>query len=719
MDRREPPATAEGWYALHDFRTVDWDAWRDAARRDRERAIEDGVAFLEAAVDVRDAEEGASAVYSVLGSDADVLVMHLRPTTADLDALKRRFEGTDLARFTDRADSYVSVTEASGYTDRARAFFEGDLDEDSGLAKYIRSRLEPTIPDDEHLCFYPMSKRRDPEYNWYDLPFDERREHMEAHGEVGREYGGKVSQMITASTGFEDYEWGVTLFAEDAADVKDLLYEMRFDPSTSKYAEFGPFYLARKIEPHDLQPFLGGETVPSEESGSPYEHAHRHVHTYTHTHEHEHEHGGEHGDEDEVHEHEHTHTYEHSHPHSHPGGPHEHGHGADHDHDHEAEHGHEHDHETAHVHEHEHEHGDEPAHGDAHETAHAHSPETATAHDGDGETAPDRERPRETAEPTAAGIDATIRDLGVELPADVPEDAHGLVLHSTAPQDELAGEVDGLRGNFEHYDSHLLTEVVASDDGVAIVSLWANEGAADTAAGFLEDLPGVEEREDGPIGGGDGGESEETDRVAVGDDEEGDRIRGTLEDRNIYAGQPHGEDVYAMVLYSAADVETLFEAVADLRGHFENYDTHVKTAVYRPAELHPDADERAVVSIWETEDAATTASDFLADLPAITRQAGDDDETWGTMGMFYAVDPDYRSDFVEKFDTVGDLLADMDGHVRTTLMVDHEDENDTFIASRWESRADAMAFFRSDAFADTVDWGRDVLVDRPRHVFLA
>ncbi|MFW5938278.1 MAG: heme-binding protein [Halanaeroarchaeum sp.] len=670
MDRREPPATAEGWYALHDFRTIDWDAWRDASRRDRERAIADGVEFLESAVEVRDAEEGASAVYSVLGSDADLLVMHLRPTTADLDVLKRRFDGTDLARFTERTDSYVSVTEASGYTDRARQYFEGDLDEDSGLAKYIRSRLEPTIPDDEHLCFYPMSKRRDPEYNWYDLPFDERREHMEAHGEVGREYGGKVSQMITASTGFEDHEWGVTLFAEDAADVKDLLYEMRFDPSTSKYAEFGPFFMARKIEPHDLQPLLEGDPAPAEETGTPYEHAHRHAHTYTHTH--EHQHGGE------LHEHEHEHTYEHSHPHPHEGGGHEHGHGADHEHDHEAEHGR--DHERAHERERDHQHGD-------------HSGEKAG---GDG-------------------VDATIRELGVELPAALPEAAHALVLHSTAPHDELAGEVDGLRGNFEHYDSHLLTEVVTREDGAAIVSVWSNEGAADTAAGFLEELPGVEEREDGPIGS----ETTETaERTAVATDE-GDEIRGTLAEQNIYAGQPHGEDVYAMVLYSSADVDALSEEVASLRENFDHYDTHVKTAVYRPAELHADADETAVVSIWETEDAASTASDFLADLPEITRQAGDDDETWGTMGMFYTVEPEHREDFVGKFETVGDLLSGMDGHVRTTLMVNHEDENDAFIASRWESKEDAMAFFRSDEFSDTVDWGRDVLADQPRHVFLA
>jgi len=87
--------------------------------------------------------------------------------------------------------------------------------------------------------------------------------------------------------------------------------------------------------------------------------------------------------------------------------------------------------------------------------------------------------------------------------------------------------------------------------------------------------------------------------------------------------------------------------------------------------------------------------------------------------MFYTVRPEHREDFVEKFETVGGLLAGMDGHRETALLVDHEDENDMFIASQWDSKEDAMNFFRSDAFADTVDWGRDVLADRPRHVFLA
>jgi chlorite dismutase len=97
----------------------------------------------------------------------------------------------------------------------------------------------------------------------------------------------------------------------------------------------------------------------------------------------------------------------------------------------------------------------------------------------------------------------------------------------------------------------------------------------------------------------------------------------------------------------------------------------------------------------------------------------DGDEGFQPLGMFYTVEPEHRDAFVEKFDEVGDLLDGMDGHRETTLLVNRGDENDTFVASRWDSREDAMEFFRSEAFANTVDWGRDVLAERPRHVFLA
>ena len=115
MERHRPPGTEEGWYALHDFRRIDWDAWREAPARERERAIGEGVEYLQAQEAVEDADEGASAVFSVVGHDADLLVLQLRPTLAHLDRAGRRFEATALAGFTERSRSFVSVTEVSGY----------------------------------------------------------------------------------------------------------------------------------------------------------------------------------------------------------------------------------------------------------------------------------------------------------------------------------------------------------------------------------------------------------------------------------------------------------------------------------------------------------------------------------------------------------------------------------------------------------------------------
>jgi len=640
-DRRDPPPTDEGWYALHDFRRVDWDAWRDAPDRERERAVEEGVAHLQSTLAVEDADEGASALYSVLGHKADFLLVHLRPSTADIGALERRFEGTDFARFTERTRSFVSVTEASGYSERAREYFEGDLEESSGLARYINSRLEPTIPDATHVCFYPMDKRRDPGQNWYDLPFEERAEHMDAHGEIGRDYGGRVTQMITGAIAIDDWEWGVTLWSEDLVDMKDLLYEMRFDPSTSQYADFGSFYVGRRFPPSDLPALLAGERVPTD---------------------------GEDGDT----------TAE--------AGP---------------------------VHP-----GDEPVHENARsddtDAATADTAETATDA---GEGGPPVSGGEEVETEKPDDLTTRLATLGFHEGGEYDAGDHAVVCYSTADAQELAEEVDGLRGNFDHYDTHVRTDVRAEGGRSAVVSVWETERAADTASGFLTDLPGVGESVMGPLGEeeSDGGaDTAGAEASAAGEGENGESIREELADMDVYAGKPHGEDVYALVLYSGADREELVAEVEDLSEGFDRYDTHEGTAVYED----PDGETTAVVSLWATADAADTASGFLTDLPGVVGWAGEG-EGFGTMGMFYTVKPEYREDFREKFETVGDMLDDMDGHRETALLENCENENDMFIASQWDSKEDAMAFFRSEAFAETVDWGRDVLADRPRHVFLA
>ena len=623
MEQRKPPGTEEGWYALHDLRRIGWDEWRGATEREREHAVEDGIEHLRSHVDLEDAEAGGSAVFSVVGHKADIMILHLRPTLEALDRAERRFESTAFAEFTDRASSYVSVTEVSGYMHEELT--EGlDEIEDAGMRNYMQQRIYPEIPDAEHVCFYPMDKRRDPEYNWYDLPFDERKAHMSAHGDIGREYAGKVNQIITGSVGFDDYEWGVTLFADDPTEIKHLLYEMRFDPSSSKYAEFGPFYMGRRFPPEDLPAFLAGESIPTEAAGS----------------------------------HEATDT--------------------------EAE---------------------------------------ATDESGDDTASgrPDTTPDHETTD--AEAFRARSKQFGVDV-ADHPEAGFGLLFTADADAEALTDDVAGLRGNFDHYDTHVLTAVRADGGETAVVSLWKNERAANTASGFLADLDGVSSGIGAPLEGDDADDGGGTDADAegtAGADTHGtdadDDIRGELGDNDIYAGQPHGEDVYAMVLYSEADPGTLRAELDSLAERFDHYDTHVKSAVY--ADEHG-GDRTAVVSIWDTEAAADTASGFLSELPGIVARAGADaTDGFGTMGMFYTVKPDYRGAFVETFDDVGEILEGMEGHLETDLMTNLGDENDMFIASQWESREDAMAFFRSDDFRETVEWGREVLDGRPRHVFLA
>jgi chlorite dismutase/heme-degrading monooxygenase HmoA len=493
----EAPRTAEGWYVLHDFRRVDWDAWREAPERVREAAIEEGEHYLRHRELVADADAGDSAVFAILGHEADLLLLHLRPTLAGLEQVERQFEATGLGAFTEQSDSFVSVTEVSDYV--SEAYFEdGDLDE--GTRRYIETKLYPDIPEEEYVSFYPMAKRRRPEQNWYTLSRDERAELMADHGDTGRGFAGQITQVISSSVGLDDWEWGVTLFGADPTDIKDIVYEMRFDEASSEYGEFGRFRVGRRFPPGDLDAYLAGETVPS---GDP-----------------------------------------------------------------------------------------------------------------------------EAAAGSRAGHD----------------------------QDD-------------------------TDDGAAA----HDQGGPPSSTG-----------------------------------DDGGDLRDTLADLDVYAGQPHGEDVHALVLYSDADDEALTEGVFSLRENFDHYDTHVKTAVYEVLAEEPRAAraEHAVVSLWETESAADTASGFLQDLPGVVGRP-DAGEGWGTMGMFYTTKPEHTEDFRVTFEDVVDLLEQMEGHRGTDLLANVEDGDDMFIASNWDDRESAMQFFRSEEFAETVEWGQDVLADRPRHVFLA
>jgi chlorite dismutase len=180
----------------------------------------------------------------------------------DLDALDRLVKRV-LAGPLERLDSFVSLTEHSEYTtteaeERTRLEVAGEPGVDAALAawrermdRYKDARLHPRLPRKRFICFYPMSKTRIPGANWYDLDFDERKRLMRGHASTGRAYSGRVLQLITGATGLDDWEWGVTLLADDPTAVKEIVYEMRFDEASAKYALFGPFWVGLVMDPRD------------------------------------------------------------------------------------------------------------------------------------------------------------------------------------------------------------------------------------------------------------------------------------------------------------------------------------------------------------------------------------------------------------------------------------------------------------------------------------
>jgi chlorite dismutase len=124
----------------------------------------------------------------------------------------------------------------------------------------MASRLWPEIPPHRYLCFYPMDKKRGEVNNWYEVPIQERRRMMRDHGVIGRRYAGKVKQIISGSIGFDNWEWGVDLFADDPLYFKQLIYEMRFDEASAKYALFGEFFVGLRFQATELSTFLAGKT---------------------------------------------------------------------------------------------------------------------------------------------------------------------------------------------------------------------------------------------------------------------------------------------------------------------------------------------------------------------------------------------------------------------------------------------------------------------------
>jgi hydrogen peroxide-dependent heme synthase len=243
----EAAQTLDGWYCLHDFRTMDWTTWKMTPKEERDAAIQEFMGLVDKWNSVQSEKNGSHALYTIVGQKADFMMMILRPTMEELNEIENEFNKSKLAEYTIPAHSYVSVVELSNYLPAG---------EDPYQNPHVLARLYPELPKAKYVCFYPMDKRRQGEDNWYMLPMEDRRNMMRSHGMIGRQYAGKVKQIITGSVGFDDYEWGVTLFADDVLQFKKLVYEMRFDEVSARYGEFGSFFVGNLLLEDQVGSFL-------------------------------------------------------------------------------------------------------------------------------------------------------------------------------------------------------------------------------------------------------------------------------------------------------------------------------------------------------------------------------------------------------------------------------------------------------------------------------
>jgi chlorite dismutase len=257
------PLTVEGASVLHQMMRLRRAAWRQLSPDLRTEIVREASETL--------AGMPGSAVYSLLGHKGDLMLVHFRKDFAELNQAELALARLRLSDYLEPTHSYLSVVELGLYESTSKVYADlaaKDIPPHSeawnaGIAealdrarKAMASRLWPEIPPARYLCFYPMDRKRGESVNWYTESMAERKRMMEEHGMIGRRYAGEVRQIITGSIGFDDWEWGVDLFAEDPLVFKKLIYEMRFDQVSAVYALFGSFYVGLRIQPQDLAGIL-------------------------------------------------------------------------------------------------------------------------------------------------------------------------------------------------------------------------------------------------------------------------------------------------------------------------------------------------------------------------------------------------------------------------------------------------------------------------------
>ncbi|MEO6165624.1 MAG: hydrogen peroxide-dependent heme synthase [Candidatus Binatia bacterium] len=266
------PLSLDGSYLLHQMFRVRWPAWKALGRTQQNHVLENAATlFKELAVN----KQAATGLFSMLGHKGDLMVVHFRKTPDDLNGAELAIAHSELNEYLEPTTSYLSVVELGLYEGSVKLYAEltakgpkpgtaeWNREIEAELAKQREAaapRLWPEIPLRRYLCFYPMNKYRGEAKNWYSEPIRERQRMMRDHGMIGRHYAGRVTQIISGSIGFDDWEWGVDLFADDPLVFKKLVYEMRFDEASAVYGLFGTFYVGLRFPVSQLEALFAGQT---------------------------------------------------------------------------------------------------------------------------------------------------------------------------------------------------------------------------------------------------------------------------------------------------------------------------------------------------------------------------------------------------------------------------------------------------------------------------
>ncbi len=277
MRHANVPESLDGWAILH--RMFRFDRRRfDALELKQKRAIENEATELLVAL-ARDPHADVG-LAQLLGHKGDLMLTHYARSFDVLGEVQARVDKLALRDYLEPQESYVSILELGLYADTAKIHAEL---RDRGLKPHSDAwneafdamlrdaredprnagRLWARIPRRRYACFYPMNKKRDGADNWYNTPYDERAKMMVEHGKIGRSFHGHVTQVISGSIGFDDWEWGVDLYADDPLIFKKLVYTMRFDEASSRFGEFGRFWTGMQFSVAQLGVFLAGEASPA------------------------------------------------------------------------------------------------------------------------------------------------------------------------------------------------------------------------------------------------------------------------------------------------------------------------------------------------------------------------------------------------------------------------------------------------------------------------